>query len=139
MATATEPERQLIRRVLPFVVPAMGVAFVIGDVAGGLQAGWSALIGVVVVAANFLAGAFSMAWAATVSVIAVFAVGLGGFLVRMAAILGVMLLLNRLDWFSPLSFALTVVPATILLLGFEMKVTSGRMQADMWYFREPAR
>jgi predicted sugar kinase len=137
--TPTEPERELVRRVLPFIPPAIALAFAAGALTSGVSAGWSAAIGGVVVAANFLANALSMARAARISAIAVYAVGLGGFVVRMGAIFAVMFALNRLDWFSPLAFALTVVPSTMALLVYEMRLLSGRrVQADLWYFREAA-
>jgi hypothetical protein len=129
-----EPERELVRRVVPFSIPALAIAFVAGALLGGPDAGWSAALGVAVVLANFFAYAFSLAWAAAISPTAVFAVGLGGFLVRIAVIVAILVALNSLSWFSAVAFVLAVVPATILLLGFEMKVLSGRMQADMWRF-----
>jgi predicted sugar kinase len=137
--TTREPERELARRVLPFVPPVIVMAFVVGAVASGRSAGWSAAIGAVVVAVNFLANALSMARAARISAVAVYAVGLGGFVVRMGVIFAVMIALNRLAWFSPLAFALAVVPATIALLIYEMRFLSSRQtQAELWYFREAA-
>jgi ATP synthase protein I len=137
--TPREPERELARRALPFVPPVIVIAFVAGALVSGASAGWSAAIGGVVVAVNFLASALSMARAARISALAVYAVGLGGFVVRMGVIVVVMIALNRLDWFSPLAFALAVVPTTIALLIYEMRFLSGRrIQADLWYFREAA-
>ena len=63
-----------------------------------------------------------------------FAVGLGGYFIRLVTILLIMVGLNTLEWFSPVAFLVAVVPATVLLLGFEMKQLSGRMQADLWRF-----
>jgi len=110
----------------------MGVAFAVGAALGGRNAGWSTAIGVSVVAVNFVGAGLSFAWAATISPMALAAVGVLGFFVRMATILFLMIALNRLDWFSPTAFAGAVVPATAVLLMFEMKVLSGRMQVDMW-------
>ncbi len=45
-----------------------------------------------------------------------------------------LVLLNQLSWFSPVAFALTLVPAIVALLVFEAKLLSGRMQADLWTF-----
>jgi hypothetical protein len=59
-------------------------------------------------------------------------VGMGGFVLRLATIAITLVLLNQLSWFSPVGFALAVVPATILLLIYEAKVLSGRMQVDLW-------
>ncbi len=134
-----EPERELIRRVTPFLFPAVGVAFALGAALGGPNVGWSTAIGVSVVAINFLGAGLSFAWAAPISPMALAAVGVVGFFVRMATILVLMIALNRLDWFSPTAFAAAVVPATAVLLMFEMKVLSGRMLADMWSVGETSR
>jgi hypothetical protein len=129
-----EPERELVRRALPFALPALLVAFVAGALLGGLNAGWSAAIGVAVVAANFVAYGLSLAWAAAISPMALMAVGLGGFIVRLAVIVLLLVGLTELTWFSPVAFLAAVIPVTALLLGFEMKVISGRLQADLWQF-----
>jgi hypothetical protein len=134
-----EPERELIRRVTPFLLPAVGVAFALGAALGGPNDGWSTAIAVAVVTVNFVGAGLSFAWAATISPMALAAVGVVGFFVRMTTILVLMIALNRLDWFSPIAFAAAVVPATAVLLMFEMKVLSGRMQADMWSVGETSR
>lgn len=130
--TRVEPERELVRRALPFVPIAGVVAFGLGALAGGVDVGWSAAIGVGIVAANLVASALSIAWAASISPTLVFAVALGGFFLRMVVLVIALVLLNTLAWFSPTAFALTVVPATIVLLVFEARVFSGRMQVDLW-------
>jgi hypothetical protein len=133
---AAELERVLIRRALPFMAPAAILAFVAGTLVAGTNAGWSAAIGVVIVEANFVAHGLSLAWAARISLVVLFAVGMGGFVVRLGVIVAIMFGLNQLAWFSPRAFAASVVPGTIVLLVFEMKQLSGRMQADLWTFGE---
>jgi ATP synthase protein I len=127
-----EPERELVRRAAPWAVPAMGVALAIGVLAGDWGTGWSAAIGVGIVALNLVAHGLSLAWAARISPTMIFAVGMGGFVMRLATIAITLVLLNQLDWFSPVGFALAVVPATILLLIYEARILSGRMQVDLW-------
>jgi ATP synthase protein I len=134
-----EPERELVRRAVPFVPVALLVAYSLGALADGSGAGWSAALGVAVVTANFVASALSIAWAAGISPTLVFAVALGGFFMRMVVIVIVLVGLNTLSWFSPAAFALSVVPATIVLLVFEARVLSGRMQAELWSFGEGRR
>jgi hypothetical protein len=131
---AAELERVLIRRALPFMAPAVVLAFVAGTLVAGTNAGWSAAIGVVIVEANFVAHGLSLAWAARISLVVLFAVGMGGFAVRLGVIVAIMFGLNQLAWFSPRAFAASVVPGTIVLLIFEMRQLSGRMQADLWTF-----
>jgi hypothetical protein len=136
VTTTVEPERELVRRLLPFAVPALAVAAGSGAAVGGAGAAWSAGIAIVVVAVNFVAHAGSLAWAARTSPMLVMAVGLGGYVVRIAAFTVLLLLLDRLPWFSVLAFVAAFAPATIALLVVEMRLLAGRMQADLWYFPE---
>ena len=129
-----EPERELARKVLRYVPLTLAVAFSLGMLVGGAGAGSSAAIGVAVVTANSVASALSIAWAAGVSPAVVFAVAMGGFFLRMTVIVIVLVGLNRLSWFSPQSFALSVVPVTIVLLAYEARTLLGRMQVDLWSF-----
>lgn len=133
MATV-EPERELMRRIVPFALPAAALAFAIGALVADTAAGWSAAIGIAVVSANFVAHGLSTAWAATISPVLLYAVGLCGFVIRLGVILAIIALLDHTAWFSVVAFIAAVVPSTILLLGAEMKLLSGRMQADMWSF-----
>lgn len=133
MAVA-EPERELIRRIAPFALPAVALAFAVGWLIGGMEAGWSAAIAIAVVTANFVAHGVSTAWAARISPVILYAVGLGGFVVRLAVIAIALLLLQQLAWFSVVAFVAALVPATVALLMVEMKLLSGRMQADLWTF-----
>ena len=138
MTTTAEPERDLMRRLLPLAVPALAVAAAVGWLVGGADSALSAGLGIVAVAVLFVASAVSIAWAARISPEILVVVGLGGFLVRLAAFTVALLLLDGLAWFSPVAFAAAFIPATIGLLVVEMKLVSGRMQADLWYFREGA-
>lgn len=129
-----EPERELIRRVSPFAVPAAVLAFVVGALLGGASAGWSAAIAIAIVYLNFVANALSIAWAASISSTLVSIVALGGYAVRLIIYTLALVLLNQLSWFSPVAFALALVPAIVALLIYETKALSGRMQADLWTF-----
>jgi hypothetical protein len=130
--SAVEPEREMVRRVLPWSVPAAGLALVLGLTLGGWDAGWSAAIGIAVVVLNLVAYGLSLAWAARISPTMVVTVGLGGFALRLGTIFLILVLLNRMPWFSPMAFVAAVVPATILLLVYEARVLTGRMQATLW-------
>jgi hypothetical protein len=129
-----EPERELVRRVLPFFIPAFALAFAVGALTGGRDDAWSAALGIAVVAVNFAANGLSLAWAARISPNVLFGVAMGGFAVRLGAVLVVMLLLNRLAFFSPVAFIAALVPATIALLVLEIRLLSGRFTADLWTF-----
>jgi ATP synthase protein I len=132
MSANAEPERELIRRAAPLAVPAAALALVVGAIAGGWPVGWSAALGVTVVALNFVASGLSISWAAGISLTAIAVVVMGGFVVRMAAILAIMFALDRLTaWFVPLAFGLAVVPATMLLLIYELKLMAGGLGRDL--------
>lgn len=129
--TSTEPEIEMVRRAVWFGPPAFVLALAIGAAAGGWNIGWSAAIGIAVVLANFVAHGVSLAWAARRSLTALAAVAMVGFIVRLGAIVAVMFALNRLSFFSPLAFGLAVVPATVLLLVFEMKLLAGGLGSEL--------
>ena len=126
-----EPELELVRRTAPFGIPAAVVALALGALVGGWSVGMSAALGIAVVTLNTVANGLSLARAARISLQALMAVALVGFAVRLGAILALMFLLNRFEWFSPLAFGLAVVPATLLLLGFEMKLVAGGLGRDL--------
>jgi hypothetical protein len=126
-----EPEWELARRVVPFGAPAAVVALLLGWVAGGWGTGWSAAIGVTVVALNSLLSGLSVARAARVSVTMLFAVSAIGIFVRLGAIVAIMFFLDTFAFFSPLAFGLAVVPATLLLLGYEMKLMAGGLGQEL--------
>jgi hypothetical protein len=132
MTTMVEPERELVRRLLPYSLPVLAVAAVAGGLLGNAGAAWSAAIGVAAVAVNFVGYAHSVAWAARISPMLLMAVGLGGFVVRLATLTVTLLLLDRLTWFSPVAFAAAFVPTTVALLVVEMRLLAGRMQVDLW-------
>jgi len=126
------PEREMIRRISPFALPVAIAAFALGTLVDGTDAGWSAAIAIVVVYVNFVAHGSSLALAATISPNVLFAVGVGGFLVRLGVIVLVIALLQQTEWFSIVAFIAALIPATVGLLVVEMKLLSGRMQADLW-------
>ena len=130
-----EPERELIRRISPFALPAAAGAAPIGVLLGGWGAGGSAAIAIAIVYANFFTNAWSLAWAARISPVIVYAVGLGGFVLRLMIFAITLLLLRQLAWFSVVAFIAAFVPATVALLIAEMKLLSGRLQADLWTFQ----
>jgi hypothetical protein len=126
-----DPEREIVRRAIPYGLPALVLALLVGGVAAGWNVGWSAAIGVAVVVANALANAMLLSGAAKISLTAYSAAVMGGFVVRLGVIVAFMFLLNRFAFFSPLAFGLAVVPATILLLGYEMKLVASGIGRDL--------
>ncbi|HEX6844216.1 MAG TPA: ATP synthase subunit I [Actinomycetota bacterium] len=138
MTLRDRPELTMVRRAIVPGVVALMVAAVAGWVLGGPEAAASAAIGIVVVLANFAAAGLSLAWASTVSVGAVMAVALGGFVVRLGVIVAVLFALDTLSWFSPLAFGLAVIPATLLLLGYEAQLVSKGLGGTLQIPADPA-
>jgi hypothetical protein len=120
MTNAPDPERELVRRAAPWSLLAIAAGLVVGTSAGGWRIGLSAGIGLLVVFLNFAANGFVLARAARVSLTAYGAAVAGGFILRLAAIVAVMVGLSHLGWFSRLAFGLAVVPGVIALLGLEL-------------------
>jgi hypothetical protein len=130
--TSVDPEREMVRRAAPFGPPLALVALLVGAVVGGWGVGVSAAIGVVMVTLNLVANGLATARAARVSLTALSAVVLGGVVVRLAVIVTVLALLKHYaSWFSPLAFVLAVMPATVLLLVYEMKLLAGGLGAEL--------
>jgi hypothetical protein len=128
----------MVRRALLPAVLALALATALGWVLGGPGAAASAGIGIALVYLNFAANGLSLAWASTISVVAVQAVALGGFAVRLAVIVAAMFALNTLDWFSPVAFGLTVVPATMLLLAYEARLAIRGLGGSLQIPADPA-
>ena len=131
MATA-EPERDMVRRMLPLSVPAIALSVALGGIFGGPGAAASAGIGASLVFVNFVAYAYSLAYAARISLVILFAAGVGGFVVRIGLFVLILVALRQLEWFSTVAFIAAFVPATVLLLALEIRLLGGRMQADLW-------
>jgi hypothetical protein len=132
------PEREMVRRALGPAAVAFACAVVAGWLLGGPGAAASAGIGIVVVVANFAANGLSLAWASGISVTAVQIVAFVGFIVRLGVVVAVMFALNALAWFSPVAFGLAVVPATLLLLGYEARLAIRGLGGELQIPADPA-
>lgn len=131
MGRQADPERELVKRAVPLGPPVAVLAFLVGAWVGGWGVGWSAAIGIAVVFANLAASGLSLARAAAISLSVLYAVALVGFVVRMAAIVGILFGLDRLAFFSPLAFGLAVVPGTLLVIAYEMKLLAGGLGREL--------
>ncbi len=90
-----------------------------------------AVLAVLLVVLNFAAHGVSLAWAAGKSVNMVQAVALGGFVVRMAVIVGAMFVLSRTSFFYPLIFGSVVAIAMVALLVYEARLLLGFRELDI--------
>jgi hypothetical protein len=131
MATSVEPEREMVRRAMPFALPAVLLSFLGGWAVGGTGPGWSGAIGAAIVFLNFAVSGLSLARAARISLTAIYGVATIGFVVRLGVIVAIMFLLNRFAFFSPLAFGLAVIPVTIGLLVFEMRLLAGGLGREV--------
>jgi hypothetical protein len=131
MTGSIEPEREMVRRTVPYGPPAIALALVAGLLADGWGTAWSAAIGVAVVFVNFTVNGLTLSRAARISLTAYAAAAMVGFAVRLGAILALMFLLNHFSFFSPLSFGLAVLSATTVLLVFEMRLWASGLGRDL--------
>ena len=136
--TTERPEHAMIRRAVLPGVAALLVATVLGWLFGGPGAAASAAIGIAIVWLNFAAHGLSLAWASTISPAAVMGTALGGFMLRLGVIVAAMFALDTLAWFSPLAFGLAVMPATGLLLGYEARLATAGLGAQLQLPADPA-
>lgn len=112
----------MVRRAIAAGGLAAPVAFGTGLAVAGWSGAWSAVLGVALVIANFTAHGLSLAWAATVSIPVLQAVALGGFALRMAAIVGALVVVDRTGVLSTTVFGITAVVGTLGLLALEARL-----------------
>lgn len=114
-------ETELVRDMLRRAVPVAPIVVLVAALLGGAAGAWSALLAVVVVAANFALAASSLSWAARTSPTLLMATALGGFLVRMALLTAVILAVRNTSWINLSAFAITILTAHLGLLFWETK------------------
>ncbi|MEX1006774.1 MAG: ATP synthase subunit I [Acidimicrobiia bacterium] len=120
--TAYEGEvaRDLARRVL-LVAP---IAILSAGIFRGVNGVVSAVIGLVLVAVNFLVAARLITWAARYSSGAVMGVVLGGYIVRIGLLFGIALALEQVSWIDVPVLLLTIAVVHIALLMWETRHVS---------------
>lgn len=113
----------MARRALP-VAPALIVVSALG---WGLDGALSGAFGIVLVLANLVLSALSLAWAARVSPPALMATALGGFLVRMTALVLVLAAVRDLGWVEVVPLGVTIVVTHLGLLVWESRYVSASL------------
>jgi hypothetical protein len=109
--------RDLARRAA-LVAP---IVILTGGLIRGVDGAVSVTIGLALVALNFLVAAWLITWASRRSLAAVQAVVLGGYLVRLAALLGIVLLLQALPFIDVPPLVITIAFAHLGLLIWESR------------------
>ena len=122
-ATEQAIARDLARRAL-MVAP---VFLAVGAVWGGWHGFVSAAVALAVVCANFLLAAAMMTVAARISLAMLMGAVLGGYIVRLAAITGVIVLVRHQPWFHKGSFAVALLVTHLGLLIWETRYVSATL------------
>jgi hypothetical protein len=91
-----------------------------------------------VVVTNFAVHGLSLAWAAAVSIALLQVVAVTGLVARMGIILGVLVLLDRTAFFSPVVFGIAAVAATLGLLGYEARLVARGLGGSLRIPADPA-
>ncbi len=110
----------LARRAL-LVAPA---AILVAGLVRGVDGAASALVALVLVALNFLLAARLIGWAAGKSMGAVYGTVMGGYVVRLGALLGIVVGLERVPWIDVAVLVVTIAVAHLALLVWEMRYVS---------------
>jgi hypothetical protein len=101
----------------PVVVLALGLA-------RGVDGAGSAAIGLILVALNFLLAARLVAWAAGKSIGTVYGTVMGGYVLRLGALLGIVIGLERVAWIDVPVLVITIAVSHLALLVWEMRYVS---------------
>jgi hypothetical protein len=103
--------------VAPVVVVALGLA-------RGADGAASAIVALLLVAANFLLAARLIGWAAGKSIGVVYGTVMGGYVLRLGALLGIVVGLERVPWIDIPVLVITIAVAHLALLVWEMRYVS---------------
>ena len=123
-----QPERQMAARALVPGAAGAVLAFVVGYAINGATAGLCALLGVVLVTVSFAGYVLVLGRARKVSAGAMQAATLGGWLVRLALIVGALALVKALDG-DVAAFGFAAIGAAIAVAMYEAWfVLTGKMQ-----------
>jgi hypothetical protein len=120
VAPEADVVRDLLRRMV-WVAP----LFVLGGLVGwGVDGMFSALYALALVAANFVAAAALIGWGARTSPGALMFAVLGGYLVRLAAVLGAIWAVKDAGWVEMVPLGITLVATHLGLLIWESRYVS---------------
>jgi ATP synthase I chain len=119
-APEAEVARDLLRRMV-WVAPLFVVA---GAIGWGVDGALSSLVGLAICAANFAAAAALLGWGARTGPNALMLAVMGGYIVRLGAVLLVLWGLQDLAWVEMVPLGVTLVATHVGLLVWETKYVS---------------
>jgi hypothetical protein len=126
--TQTPPvERQLALDMAKRALPLAPVLVAVSALVWGTAGAWSSLTAVAIVVVNLLVAAVAMAWAARRSLGTLMAVALGGFVVRMAVIVGIVALIRDEPWVDLVALAVNILVTQLGLLVLELRYVSASL------------
>ncbi|HYF45861.1 MAG TPA: ATP synthase subunit I [Acidimicrobiales bacterium] len=119
-APEADVARDLLRR-MAWVAP----LFVVGGLVGwGVDGALSSLVALALVGANFAAAAALLGWGARNGQTTLLLAVMGGYVVRLGAVLAVLWLIQDLDWVEMAPLAITLLTTHLGLLIWETKYVS---------------
>ncbi|WP_436793213.1 ATP synthase subunit I [Actinospongicola halichondriae] len=121
------PEAEIVADLLRRALPVTPLPIVVGALVAGLDGAMSAGVGVALVLVNFVVAAASLAWAARINLGVLMGVSLFGYLLRISAMFGAVLLLRNLDWVHVAVLGCTIVVMHLGLLAWELKYVSASL------------
>lgn len=124
---ATAPETEIVRDLVRRALPVVPVPLVIGAIVAGLDGALSAGFAVGLVLLNFIVAAASLAWAARINLGVVMGVALFGYLLRISALFGAVLLVRDLAWVHLAVLGCTLIVMHLGLLAWELKYVSASL------------
>jgi hypothetical protein len=119
-APEADVARDLLRRMV-WVAPVFVVAATLG---WGVDGALSALFALVLVAANFAAAAALMGWGARTSPNALMVAVMGGYIVRLGAVVLALWAVQDLAWVEMVPLGITLVATHLGLLAWESRYVS---------------
>lgn len=125
--TTTAPERDVALDMAKRSLPVVPLVLVVGAVGWGIDGALSSGLGLALVLANLVLAASLLGWAATVSPTALMAAALGGFVVRMALLIGVIAMVRDLTWIELVPLGSTIVVTHLGLLIWETRHVSASL------------
>ena len=118
------PELEIVTDMVRRAIPVAPLLVLGCGLVWGIDGALSSAFGIGLVLLNFVLTALLLSWAAHVSPTMLMAATLGGFLVRMALIVGAVLLAKGTSWASMAPLLLTILVTHVGLLMWETRYVS---------------